>query len=271
MKRIAIFYPLFLVSVLIIFPFVKASNAAPKYKEEMVRYKSEGVELKGFVVYDENMKEKRPAILVVHEWWGMNDYVRSRARQFAALGYIAMAVDIFGNGKTASNPNEAQALTGPFYQNPELAYKRLEAALNKIMEYKQTDKKNIAAIGYCFGGAVVLNSAKLGAPLKGVVSFHGTLAGVVPRKDFLKAKILVCHGADDQFTPAQEVQKFRRQLDSVSADYVFKTYPDATHAFTNPDATKLGRQFNIPIAYNAEADKNSWMDMKQFLNRLFKK
>lgn len=189
----------------------------------------------------------------------------------ASLGYIAMAIDIFGKGETASNPNEAQALTKPFYQDPQLAYERLGAALHKIREYKQTDNKNIAAIGYCFGGAVVLNSAKLGAPLKGVVSFHGTLAGVAPRKDVLKAKILVCHGADDKFTPPREVQKFRHQLDSVGADYVFKTYPNATHAFTNPDATKLGKQFDIPIAYNAEADKNSWNDMKIFLNGLFKK
>ena len=181
-----------------------------------------------------------------------------------------MAVDIFGNGKTASNPSEAQALTNPFYQDPSLAYQRLIAAINKIREYKQTDNRKIAAIGYCFGGAVVLNSAKLGAPLKGVVSFHGTLAGVAPRKDLLKAKILVCHGAADKFTSPEEVQKFRHQLDSVGADYIFKIYPDATHAFTNPDATKLGRQFNIPIAYSAEADKNSWNDMKQFLKGLFK-
>jgi dienelactone hydrolase len=271
MKRTAIFYQLFLGSILFVFPFVQETGGAPRYKEGIVTYKSGGVELKGFVVYDENMKEKRPAVLVVPEWWGVNNYVRSRARQLATLGYIAMAADIFGNGKTASDPKEAQALTALFYQNPQLAYQRLEAAINKIKGYKQTDTKNIAAIGYCFGGAVVLNSAKLGAPLKGVVSFHGTLAGVVPRKNLLKAKILVCHGADDKFTPPQEVQKFRHQLDSVGADYVFKIYPDATHAFTNPDATKLGKQFNIPIAYNAEADKNSWSDMKQFLNRLFKK
>lgn len=251
-----------------VFPGLKG---APKYKEENVTYRSGDVELKGFVVYDENMKEKRPAVLVVPEWWGVNDFTRSRARQLAALGYIAMAVDIFGKGKTASNPDEAQALTKPFYQNPQLAYKRLEAALTKIKEYRQTDHTSIAAIGYCFGGAVVLNSAKLGAPLKGVVSFHGTLAGVAPQKDLLKAEILVCHGADDKFTPPQEVQKFKHQLDSIGADYIFKTYPNATHAFTNPDATKLGKQFNIPIAYNAEADKNSWNDMKQFLKRLFKK
>jgi dienelactone hydrolase len=259
------------ITILLLLFYFEESAGSPKYKEETVTYKSDDVELRGFVVYDENMKEKRPAILVVPEWWGVNDYVKSRARQMASLGYIAMAVDIFGKGETASNPNEAQALTKPFYQDPQLAYKRLEAALNKIKEYKQTDNRNIAAIGYCFGGAVVLNSAKLGAPLKGVVSFHGTLAGVVPKKDLMKAKILVCHGANDRFTPPEEVQKFRHQLDSVGADYVFKTYPNATHAFTNPDATKLGKQFDIPIAYNAEADKNSWNDMKIFLNRLFKK
>jgi len=271
MKPIKVLYHGIFVSILLTLAFIERSEGVPRYKEETVIYKFDGVELKGFVVYDENAKGKRPAVLIVPEWWGLNNYIKSRARQVAALGYIAMAVDIFGNGKTASNPKDAQALTEPFYQHPEMGMKRLEAAIKRVKEFKQTDDNNVAAIGYCFGGSIVLNSAKLGAPLKGVVSFHGTLAGVPPQKELLKAKILVCHGADDQFTTPQEVRKFRHQLDSVGADYVFKTYPNATHAFTNPNATKLGKQFNMPIAYNLEADKNSWNDMKQFFIRLFKR
>lgn len=243
---------------------------ALKYKEENVSYKSEGVLLKGFLVYDDNVKEKRPGILVVPEWWGLNEYAKSRARQLAALGYIAMAVDIFGEGKTASNPKEAQSLTQPFYKHPEIEYKRLEAAIKKNKEYRQTDIENIAAIGYCFGGSVVLNSANLGAPLKGIVSFHGTLTGIIPNKNMLNTKILICHGADDKFNPPQEVKKFRHLMDSLGADYNFKIYPNAGHAFTNPNATKLGKQFNIPIAYNPEADRDSWSDMKKFLQELFK-
>jgi len=240
-------------------------------KEEIVNYTADGVSLKGFVVYDETKTGKRPAILVVPEWWGLNDYTKSRARQLAEIGYIAMAVDIYGGGKTAANPQEAQELATPFYKDPQLAKTRLEAALNKIKEYKQTDANNIAAIGYCFGGSVVLNSAKLGSDFKGVVSFHGGLAGVPARKELLKASILVCHGEADKFVSNQDVESFKHAMDSIGADFTFKSYPNATHAFTNPDATKNGKLFNMPIEYNAAADKASWNDMQIFLNRIFKK
>ena len=246
------------------------NNSKPMLKEEIVTYTSDGVTLKGFVVYDENKTGKRPAILVVHEWWGLNDYAESRARQLAVLGYIAMAVDMYGGGKTAANPQEAQELATPFYKDPQLAKTRLDAALNKIKGYKQTDANNIAAIGYCFGGSVVLNSAKLGDDFKGVVSFHGGLTGVPARKDLLKAKILVCHGEADKFVSKQDVDAFKHAVDSIGADFTFKSYANATHAFTNPDATKNGKQFNMPIEYNPAADKASWSDMQNFLNRIFK-
>lgn len=246
-----------------------ASTPAPRLKEEYVTYTSNGTTLKGYVVYDENIKGKRPAVLVVHEWWGLNDYAKMRARMLADLGYVAMAVDMFGDGKTASNPQEAQTLTKPFYQDPRLGKTRLDAAIARLKEFPQTDPSKMAAIGYCFGGSVVLNSAKLGADLKGVVSFHGGLAGVPATKGLLKAKILVCHGADDKFVSAQDVNTFRHQLDSIGADYIFKVYPGATHAFTNPNSTEVGKKFNMPIAYNAEADKNSWNEMKAFLQKLF--
>ena len=226
--------------------------------------------MKGFIAYDSDMKGKRPAILVVPEWWGLNDYPKNRARQLASLGYIAMAVDMYGNGKIAADPKEAQALAGTFYQNPQLGKTRLDAAINKIKEYQQTDPAKVAAIGYCFGGSVVLNSAKLGSDLKGVVSFHGGLAGVKPDKNLMKARILVCHGGSDKFVPQHDVDVFKHQLDSVGANYTVKVYPNATHAFTNPDATATGKKFNMPIEYNAEADKNSWNDMKYFFATLFK-
>lgn len=259
------------VIALFMFPvsFTKAQNAN-KIKEESVTYTADGVTMRGFVVYDNTKRDKRPAVLVVHEWWGLNDYAKSRARQLATMGYIAMAVDMFGGGKQAANPKEAMALTEPFYKNPAITKSRLDAAEKKIKEYAQTDPNNIAAIGYCFGGFVVLNSAKLGSDFKGVVSFHGGLAGVPAKKDLLKAKILVCHGGDDKFVSAQEIEMFKDQMDSVKADYTFKVYPKATHAFTNPDATKTGKQFNLPIAYNAEADKDSWRDMKRFLAGILK-
>lgn len=158
----------------------------------------------------------------------------------------------------------------PFYKDPQLLKTRFDAALAKLKTFPQVDTNNIAAIGYCYGGFVVLNAAKLGASLKGVVSFHGNLSGVAPDKKLLKAKILVCHGAADKFVTPQEVNNFKKQMDSVGADYTFKVYPNATHAFTNPASTETGKKFNMPIAYNAEADKNSWNDMKDFFSKLFK-
>jgi dienelactone hydrolase len=244
---------------------VQAKSSPPLLKEENVTYMDGEVTLKGFVVYDQNNKGKRPAILVVPEWWGLNDYTKMRARKLAALGYIAMAVDMFGDGKIAANPKEAQELTGPFYKDSQLGKGRLDAAIVKIKQYEQTDPDNVAAIGYCFGGGVVLNSAKLGADLKAVVSFHGGLPGILPEKNMLKAKVLVCHGGSDKFVSMADAEKFKHQMDSVGAAYTFKVYPNATHAFTNPDATRIGKEFKMPIQYNPEADKNSWADMRTFL------
>ena len=156
----------------------RSGNLTPNIKEETVTYTANGVTLKGFIAYDDNIKGKRPGILVVHEWWGLNDYAKMRVRKLAELGYIAMAADMFGDGKIAADPTEAQSLTGPFYKDPALAKIRMDAATMKLKEYSQTDQSSIAAIGYCFGGFVVLNYAKQGADLKGVVSFHGGLGGV---------------------------------------------------------------------------------------------
>lgn len=245
------------------------SNSKPAFKEDEVTYAADTIMSKGYVVYDENKQGKRPAVLVVHEWWGLNDYPRTRAKQLAEMGYIAMAVDMYGNGKTAANPQEAMAMATPFYQNPQLAKTRLDAAIKKLKEYTQTDTANIAAIGYCYGGFVVLNAAKLGADLKGVVSFHGGLAGVPPQKDLLKAKVLVCHGEADKFVSPQEVAAFKKGMDSVGADYTFKSYANATHAFTNPLSTETGKKFNMPIEYNAAADTASWNDMKMFFGKIF--
>ena len=238
-------------------------------KEDSVTYSAGGTNFKGYVVYDSNKTGKRPAVLVVHEWWGLNNYPRSRAKQLAELGYIAMAVDMFGNGKTAADPKQAMASVAPFYKLPLITKSRLDAAINKLKEYQQTDTSKMAAIGYCFGGFVVLNAAKLGADLKGVVSFHGDLSGAPVNKDLLKAKILVCHGEADKFVTPENVAAFKKSMDSVNADYSFENYPNAAHAFTNPSATAIGKKFNIPIEYNAAADSASWNDMKSFFAKIF--
>ena len=242
-----------------------------KFKYDNITYMADSVTMNGYVVYDENMEGVRPAVLVVPEWWGMNDYSKMRATELAKLGYIAMAVDIYGNGLTADNPDSAGKYAMPFYQNPQMTKARIDAAIAKIKTYSQTDAANIAAVGYCFGGGILLNTARLGSELKAVVSFHGSLNGTPAEKSLLKTNILVCHGGADPFVPIAEVNQFKKQMDSIGAAYTFKEYAGALHAFTNPNATAMGEKFKIPIQYNAAADTASWKDMKEFFNGVFQK
>lgn len=246
-----------------------SSNNKKGIVEEPVSCKVNGKTYDGYVTYDSNQTGKRPAILVVHEWWGLTDYPRNRAKQLAGLGYIAMAVDMYGDGKIAEDPKTAQELATPYYKDPTLAKTVLDAAIEKLKTFPETDTSKMAAIGYCYGGYIVLNAAKLGANLKGVVSFHGDLSGAPVNKDLLKAKILVCHGEADQFVTAQAVDAFKKSMDSEGISFAFKSYPNATHAFTNPEATENGKKFNMPIAYNAAADSASWNDMKDFFKKIF--
>jgi len=240
-------------------------------KEQVVNYSANGVTMKGVLVWNPELKGPLPAVIVVHEWWGLNDYAIMRARMLAGLGYIAFAADMFGDGKVATNPSEAMALAKPFYQDAPMMKTRLDAAITRVKEFPQTDKSRIAAIGYCFGGSVVLNSAKLGSDLKGVVSFHGGLKGVPVNKDLLKASILVCHGGADKSVTMEDYNSLKHSLDSIGADNTFRVYEGATHAFTNPESTANGKKFNMPIEYNEKADKESWNEMKEFLAKVFKK
>lgn len=243
---------------------------APALKTENVNYKIGNLDMNSYVVYDSAVEGKRPAVLVVHEWWGLNEYVKRRARELAGLGYIAMAVDMYGNGQMGTNPELAGKLAGPFYKDPAMAKAHFDAALNKLKAFKEVDTANIGAIGYCFGGGMLLNFVRMGEPLKGIVSFHGSLLGTPADKNLLTAKILVLHGEADSFVPQTEVAAFKKQMDSIGASYTFKSYPGATHAFTNPDATAMGQQFKMPISYNAAADTASWKEMKVFFSGLFK-
>ena len=249
---------------------IPTETKAPKLKEENVEYKIDTLNMKSYIAYDENIQGKRPAVLVIHEWWGLNDYVKTRAKQLAESGYIAMAVDMYGNGRMGNDPKEAESLAMPFYYHPEIAKKHFDLALAEFKKNPNVDTSKIAAIGYCFGGAVVIGVARLGEDMKGVVSFHGNLNVVQANKDLLKAEVLVCHGAADSFVLKPEVDQFIKQMDSIGAKYTLKTYTGATHSFTNPDATALGEKFKMPVAYNAAADTASWNDMKEFFARIFK-
>lgn len=245
-----------------------AKTDSASIKEEAVTYSAGGTTLKGYVAYDDKKQGKRPIILVVPEWWGLTDYPRMRAKMLAQMGYIAMAVDMYGDGKIMGNPKDAQDAATPFYKNPQMGKDRLDAALAKVKTYPQADTSQAVAIGYCFGGSVVLNSAKLGSDLKGVVSFHGGLQGVPPNKSLIKAQVLVCQGGADSFVPKDQVAAFRKSMDSAGVAYTFKEYANATHAFTNPAADSLAAKFQMPIKYNPEADKASWNDMKDFFAKV---
>ena len=247
-----------------------ANNTQPAILEETITYNGDSATMSGFVAYDTSNHSKRPAILIIPEWWGLNDYPKMRARELAKLGYVALAMDMYGDGKVAGDPGQAQKLAMPFYANPQKAKARIDAALAALKKINDADTGKLAAIGYCFGGGMALNVARMGEPLKGVVSFHGTLIGTPANKDLLKAKILVCHGEADKFVPKADVDKFKKQMDSIHADYTFRSYPNATHAFTNPASTETGKKFNMPIAYNPAADSASWKDMQLFFDKIFK-
>ncbi|HUR66755.1 MAG TPA: dienelactone hydrolase family protein [Chitinophagaceae bacterium] len=240
-----------------------------KLKEQTISYKVDTATMNNYVVYDENLEGPRPVVFVIHEWWGLNDYAKSRARQLAEMGYIAMAIDMYGNGRMGTDPGAAEKLAMPFYMNPELASPLFDSAWSAMKNFSQADMTKTAAIGYCFGGAQAINFAKMGKDLDAVVSFHGNLNVMPANKDLLKAQVLVCHGDSDSFVPSAEVEMFRKQMDSIGAKYSVKIYEGATHAFTNPEATALGEKFKLPLKYNAKADSASWQHMIGLFKQIF--
>jgi dienelactone hydrolase len=235
-----------------------------------VEYKVEGQVMRGFIAYDDAVKQKRPGVLVVHEWWGMNDYARKRATMLAELGYTAMALDMYGEGKQAHHPEEAGKFATEVKTNLPLSRAKFKAAMELLQSQPSVDPKRIAAIGYCFGGAVVLEMARSGMDLAAVVSFHGSLDAIEPAQPGkVKARVLVAHGADDPFVPQAQIDAFHAEMKAAKVDYEFKAYPGAKHSFTNPDADKYGQEFKLPLAYNAAADKASWDDMQALFAQVF--
>ncbi len=235
-----------------------------------VSYSSDSVTLKGFLAYNENQKDVRPGVIVVHEWWGHNQYARKRAKMLAELGYIALAVDMYGDGKQANHPDDAGKFAMAIMQNMPTAKARFNAGLNFLKEQPQTDKSKLAAIGYCFGGGIVLRMAVGGEDLKGVVSFHGSLpTDSVENPKQIKAKLLVCNGEADKFVPVEQIDAFKKAMVDAGINFKFVNYPGAVHSFTNPDADSLGKKFNLPLAYNKQADEQSWLEMQKFFKEIF--
>lgn len=250
---------------------VSIATAEPKIVGKTVEYSAQGVVMKGYLAYNESIKGKRPGVMVVHEWWGINDYERKRARMLAELGYTALAVDMYGEGKVASHPDDAGRFASELMKNFDVAKTRFMAAMDFLKQQETIDPTRIAAIGYCFGGGVVLNMAREGVDLKGVASFHGGLTPVKPAQPgSVKTKILVLNGGADKFTTPEQIKAFKEEMKAAGADFKFISYPGAMHSFTNPEADVWGKKFNLPVAYNANADKKSWDELKKFLKMVFK-
>ena len=233
-----------------------------------VDYRADGQALRGYLVYDNAYHGERPGVLVVHEWWGLNSYARGRARMLAKDGYTALALDMYGNGKTANHPKTAEAFMNAVNDNMPVEKARFMAAYDLLDGQPTVKRGDIAAIGYCFGGGVVLNMARLGAPLKSVVSFHGMLmSNIKAEPGSIKPKILVFTGGADKFVPAKEVAAFEQEMKVDKADFRVVVYPGAEHSFTNPGATALGKKFDLPLKYDAAADKDSWAQTRVFLKQ----
>jgi len=242
--------------------------------KQPVAYEHAGVKLEGYLVYDDtkvSAEKKAPGVLVVPEWWGLNDYAKGRAEQVAKLGYVAFAADMYGAGVVTTDKDKASELASQFYGKPLMA-ERAQAGLDQLLATGLVDAPRVAAIGYCFGGSTVQALAFSGAPLKGIVSFHGGLhaapSGAAAKT---KAKILVCHGAVDPFVSKEDREAFIKSMDEGKFDYQFISYAGAIHAFTNPKADAVAKATGLVggIGYNAAADKRSWSHMRTFFNEIF--
>jgi dienelactone hydrolase len=252
--------------------FFVAGSSIAKIKGEEIQYSADGVTMKGYLAYDAALMGKRPGIIVVHEWWGHNEYARKRARMLAELGYTALAVDMYGDGKTASHPDDAGKFAGEMFKNMPVAKARFLAAMEMLKKHETVDAERIGGIGYCFGGGIVLAMARMGVDLKGVVSFHGSLATPARAKSGeVKASVLVCNGGADSFVSTGDIEGITQEMKNANVNFTFKSYPGAKHSFTNPNADAVGKKFNLPLAYNAKADKASWNDMRTFFSKVFAK
>ena len=254
----------------LLFAFILATKAHEGIHTESIEYKEGDATLEGYLAYDETIKGVRPGVLIVHEWWGINDYIKRRTEQIAQLGYVAFAADIYGKGIRAKTPQEAMALAGKFRSGNDrnLLRARATAGLDVLKKDLHVDPKRIAAIGYCFGGTTVLELARSGADLAGVVSFHGGLA--TPNPDDAKnirTKVVALSGADDPSVKPDQVIAFEDEMRKAGIDWYLVSYGNAVHGFTNPEN---GSDNSRGAAYNEKADKRSWEVMKDFFGEIFR-
>ena len=245
-------------------------SAFAEIRGEEVTYQDGGTQFEGYIAWDDAIEGPRPGVLVVHEWWGHNESVRERARMLAEMGYTALAVDMYGDGKTAAHPQDAGAFAGAVMMSADNGRSRFLAAKAMLGDHVTVDASDIAAIGYCFGGGVVLTMARAGVELDGVASFHGGLdSPVTAEAGAMKASVLVLHGGADAFISAESVAAFAGEMISAGADWRFVSYPGVKHSFTSPGADEMGARFEMPVAYDPAADADSWARLDAFLEEVF--
>lgn len=239
---------------------ILAAPARAEVRTQTIDYTHDGVALQGYLAWDDSAETPRAGVLIVHEWWGHNDYAQKRARDLAALGYTAFALDMYGKGKLGETPQQAQQLATPFYQDRSMMRSRAQAGLDVLANHKQTDESRLAAIGYCFGGSVVLELARSGADLDAVVSFHGGLSTPnASDAENITGEVLVCNGAVDPMVSHDERQAFMTEMEDAGVPYTFIEYGGAVHSFTNPEADERNMD---GVAYNERADRRSWQQMQ---------
>ena len=245
-----------------------STQALAAIQKKTVEYSDGNTVLEGYLAYDDAIQGKRPGVMVVHEWNGLGSYVKKRTEQLAELGYVAFAVDMYGKGIRPKNPEESASQAKIYRSNRQLMRSRANAGLMVLKQNPLTDSNRIAAIGYCFGGGTVLELARSGANIAGVVSFHGNLDTPNPSDaKAIKAKVLVLHGANDPYVPAQQVAAFESEMRQAAVDWQLVAYGGAVHSFTNPDA---GNDASKGVAYNEAVEKRSWAAMKQFFAEIFR-
>lgn len=259
----------FIISKICLYLFLcgTAANSQAALKKMNVTYKQGNTDLEGYLVYDETSRAVRPAVIIIHDWMGEGEYTHMRAEQLAEMGYVAFAADIYGKGTRAKDPKQAGELAGKYKADRKLFRARAKAAYDFLMTKSFVNHDKIAAIGYCFGGTGVLEMARSGLPLAGVVSFHGGLDNPTPADAAqIKTRVLVAHGAIDPFVKAADVAQFQKEMNDAKVNYEFIAYSGAVHAFTEKHA---GTDISKGAAYNEQADHRSFARMKSFLEEVF--
>jgi dienelactone hydrolase len=242
-----------------------AATACAEVQTKTIEYQHDGTVFRGYLAWDEAIEGQRPGVLVVHEWWGLNDYARQRARQLAELGYVAFAADMYGEGKTVDHPQEAGQMAAQVRANVQQWRGRATEALSVLKSQPHCDPERLAVIGYCFGGSTALQLAYSGADIDAVATFHAALPAPTPAEaQQIKAQLLINHGADDPFIAQDAIDTFRKTLDQAQARYEFVSYPGARHSFTVPSADAVGSE---GMKYDESADKQSWNKMKTLFSR----